>query len=138
MTETKQPGALERDRAGSALLGSTDRISTVSSAAAQAHCQASLWIQARILPDGDAFTLSGRDAWALRELIKAGPCGVTPIDNPGPRWSGYIFKLRRKHGLGIETVYEPHGGDFPGNHARYILRSAVEVLKGALRHDPQA
>ena len=27
-----------------------------------------------------------------------------------------------------ETVREPHGGPFPGEHARYMLRSAVRVL----------
>ena len=37
---------------------------------------------------------AGRDAWALGELIGAGAAGCTPIDNPGPRWSGYIFKLK--------------------------------------------
>jgi winged helix domain-containing protein len=68
--------------------------------------------------------LTGRDAWALSRLIKAGEKGVTPITEPGPRWSGYIFNLRRA-GLSIETRYEPHRGPFPGTHARYILRDAV-------------
>jgi hypothetical protein len=49
---------------------------------------------------------AGRDAWALSSLILAGADGCTPIDNPGPRWSGYIFKLKRnpadaaRHGSG--------------------------------------
>ena len=47
----------------------------------------------------------------------AGKCGVTPIDMPGPRWSGYVHNLRRM-GLVIETIHESHGGPFPGNHAR--------------------
>jgi hypothetical protein len=28
----------------------------------------------------------------------------------------------------VETVMEPHGGQFPGRHARYVLRSRVRVL----------
>jgi hypothetical protein len=44
--------------------------------------------------------IHGRDAWALQELVKAGPAGCTPIDHPGPRWSAYVHKLRK---LGIPT-----------------------------------
>lgn len=87
-----------------------------------------LSITARILPDGLPFTVRGRDAWALSELVKAGPRGCTPIDNPGPRWSGYVFNLKHNYGLVIETVHEPHGGPFAGIHARYVLRSAVKIL----------
>lgn len=78
--------------------------------------------------NGTEHTARGRDGWALGELLKAGPDGVTPIDNPGPRWSGYVLKLR-KLGLNIETVNEMHGGAFAGRHARYVLHSAVEVLE---------
>jgi hypothetical protein len=39
-------------------------------------------------------TVSGRDRWALEELIKAGPKGCTPITNPAPRWAAYVFNLR--------------------------------------------
>ena len=73
------------------------------------------------------ITVAGRDAWALQKLIEAGETGVTPLDTPGPRWSHYVFKLRRA-GLVIETIHESHGGRFPGRHARYVLRSAVTVL----------
>ena len=72
--------------------------------------------------------LKGRDAWALTELIRAGGQGCTPIDTPGPRWSGYVHKLRRRYGLDIVTVTEPHGGPYKGTHARYILRSVVRLL----------
>jgi hypothetical protein len=72
--------------------------------------------------------LKGRDAWALTELVRAGDLGCTPIDTPGPRWSGYVHKLRRRYGLGIVTVTEPHGGPYKGTHARYILRSFVHPL----------
>ncbi len=88
---------------------------------------ASLTIRFRIEPDGPTITVIGRDAWALQRLIEAGKAGVTPLDTPGPRWSGYVHKLR-KAGLVIETIHEGHGGKFPGSHARYVLRSAVTVL----------
>lgn len=87
-----------------------------------------LIVTARILPNGETFAVKGRDAWAMLELVKAGHHGCTPIDNPGPRWSGYVFNLKRNFDLAIETVHEPHGGTFAGTHARYVLHSAVEIL----------
>lgn len=83
----------------------------------------------RVLPDGVPFTLKGREAWALSNLIKAGKRGCTPIDHPGPRWSAYVHALRTERGLIIETEHEPHGGPFPGSHARYRLVSEVEALR---------
>ena len=75
--------------------------------------------------DGKAsVTVTGRDAWALLELVKSGYKGCTPIDNPGPRWSGYVHNLR-KAGFDIETLHEKHKGPFPGTHARYVLHSQV-------------
>ncbi len=79
-------------------------------------------------PEGRTFSVSGRDAWALDELIRAGRRGCTPIDNPGPRWSAYIFNLKRVYGLAIETRHEPHTGSFPGMHARYVLMTQVEIV----------
>ena len=71
--------------------------------------------------------LCGRTFWALRELLAAGSRGVTPIDDPGPRWSDYVFKLRNL-GIAVETVTERHGGPFPGTHPRYglISRGIIE------------
>lgn len=81
---------------------------------------------------GEPFTIEvkGRDAWALDRLADAGPRGCTPITQPAPRWSAYVFNLR---GLGvpIETVTEPHGGEFSGTHGRYVLRARV-VKGGAI------
>lgn len=77
---------------------------------------------------GRRWTFTGRDGWALRELIRAGERGVTPLDTPGPRWSAYVFKLRRA-GLEIETVHEAHGAPFPGHHARYVLKTPVRVFE---------
>jgi len=70
--------------------------------------------------------LKGRDLWALCQLVEAGPRGCTPIDNPGPRWSAYVFNLRRA-GLDIETAHMGHKGAFPGTHGRYVLRSSVRI-----------
>lgn len=78
--------------------------------------------------DGRTLKVKGRDAWALDALLRAGARGVTPIDRPAPRWSHYIFKLRRA-GLIVETIDEPHAGAYAGHHARYVLRSEVEVLE---------
>jgi hypothetical protein len=78
--------------------------------------------------DGVAFVVlvSGRVRWALDQLRKAGTTGCTPIHNPAPRWSAYIFDLRGM-GIEIDTVTETHAGDFPGHHARYVLRSDVSL-----------
>lgn len=72
-------------------------------------------------------SIEGRDLWALERLICAGAKGCTSITEPAPRWSAYVHNLR-KLGVTIETRHEPHGGPFPGNHARYILKARVERL----------
>ena len=87
-----------------------------------------LTIHAQFPPDGVPFVVTGRVAWALTELVKAGSKGCTPIDNPGPRWSAYVFTLRQDYFLNIETVNEPHSGRFPGTHARYVLLNPVEIV----------
>lgn len=73
------------------------------------------------------ITVSGRNAWALIELIDAGDKGCTPIDNPAPAWAAYVQKLRAM-GFDIETLMEPHGGAFKGHHGRYVLRSDLTVI----------
>lgn len=78
--------------------------------------------------DGRTITIEGRQAWALKELIAAGQTGCTPITHPGPRWSDYVFKLRRQ-GIVIETVTESHGGIYAGHHARYVLRTQLTVVE---------
>ena len=89
---------------------------------------AKLTITAKALPDGLPVTIKGRIAWALLELVRAGQRGCTPIDNPGPRWSAYVFNLRTEFGLSIETIHENHDGPFAGTHARYVLQTAIEIL----------
>ncbi len=78
---------------------------------------------------GEPFTISvkGRVRWMLESLITAGAKGCTPIDNPGPRFSAYVHSLRQS-GVEIETIHEPHGGEFSGHHGRYVLRSRVRPV----------
>lgn len=73
--------------------------------------------------------LKGREEWALSHLVAAGDRGCTPIDTPGPRWSDYVFKLRRR-GIDIATITEAHDGPYAGHHARYVLRSRVTRRSG--------
>jgi hypothetical protein len=82
------------------------------------------------LPNGSQQTFVGREAWTLRRLVEAGRRGVTTIGHPAPRWSHYVYKLR-KAGLSISTDYESHKGDFPGKHGRYRLETSVTVVEGA-------
>jgi hypothetical protein len=82
----------------------------------------------QVTPEGgEPFTIeaTGREAWALDRLLTAGPKGCTPIDQPAPRWSAYVHKLR-KRGVPIETVTEAHGGPYSGTHGRYVLRADVQ------------
>ncbi|CAN5194337.1 hypothetical protein BH10PSE11_BH10PSE11_08460 [soil metagenome] len=78
------------------------------------------------LRDGRRLSFSGREAWTLRRLVDAGRVGVTTIEQPAPRWSHYIFKLR-KAGLVITTAYEQHNGAFPGTHGRYRLETPATI-----------
>jgi hypothetical protein len=79
------------------------------------------------MPSGSCLTFTGREAGTLRRLLEAGSAGVTTIDHPAPRWSHYIFKLR-KAGLVITTDYEPHTGPFAGTHGRYRLKTPVTIV----------
>ncbi|CAN7600512.1 hypothetical protein LJR234_004647 [Mesorhizobium amorphae] len=85
-------------------------------------------ITVMVEPDGSPMRLEGRVAWAMRQLVKAGQQGCTPITHPGPRWSDYTHKLR-KLGFVIETEYEAHGGPFAGAHGIYRLHSPVVILE---------
>ena len=79
-------------------------------------------------PDASPKTFSGREAWALAELVSAGAEGCTPITRPAPRWSDYVFKLRRA-GVGIATEHENHAGPYSGHHGRYRLTVPVIVIE---------
>jgi hypothetical protein len=72
------------------------------------------------------FELKGRLGWAMLKLVRAGAKGVTPITHPAPRWASYVFDLRGL-GIPIETIMEPHEGNYPGYHAVYALSCDAEV-----------
>jgi hypothetical protein len=72
------------------------------------------------------FELTGRLGWAMAQLVEVGPEGLTPIARPAPRWSAYVFDLREL-GIPIETHMEPHDGNYPGTHARYVLSCDAHV-----------
>lgn len=82
----------------------------------------------RVLHSAQEIIITGREAWALDQLITAGAQGVTPITHVGPRWSEYIRRLRGR-GIDIETIHEGHSGAFAGRHGRYVLRSPITVLE---------
>jgi len=87
----------------------------------------------RITPEGgESFLIfvRGREAWALQRLLEAGKRGCTPIEQPAPRWSAYIHKLRGR-GVPIETIHESHGGAFAGTHGRYVMRASAALEGGA-------
>ena len=88
----------------------------------------------RITPEGGESSflifVKGREAWALQRLLEAGKRGCTPIEQPAPRWSAYIHKLRER-GVPIETIHETHGGPYAGTHGRYVMRAAAALEGGA-------
>ena len=90
-------------------------------------------ITVRLGLDGPVKQFKGRPAWALANLMAAGEDGCTPMDQPGPRWSAYVFKLKR-NGVDIGTVHESHEGNYAGHHARYVLRSPVTVISEEASH----
>ncbi|NDR59198.1 winged helix domain-containing protein [Aliiruegeria sabulilitoris] len=75
------------------------------------------------------INITGRVNWAMEQLLAAGDNGCTPIFHPAPRWSHYIWVLRGEC-VEIETIHEPHEGEFPGTHACYVLRSQVTPVTG--------
>ena len=87
----------------------------------------------RVTPSaGEPFRIivAGRTRWALDRLREAGDRGCTPVTEPAPRWAAYVHNLRDL-GVDVETITEPHGGEFSGHHARYVLRcGAVPDWKG--------
>ena len=57
-------------------------------------------------------------------LMQAKRQGITSLENPAIRLSAHIYSLRDM-GFIIDTEMEPHGGTYPGYHARYRLSSTV-------------
>jgi hypothetical protein len=74
------------------------------------------------------FSVNGGDRRALESLIHAERRGCSCFSHSLQNWSVFIFRLRRQ-GIQIEVHIEPHFGDFPGTHARYVLVDKVVRLK---------
>ena len=125
MAEKVDPGALA-GATGAGMPCHAEAAGTLNIAQGKARAKrAGLYL---ITPEtGEPFTIEakGREAWALDRLRWAGPKGCTPIEQPAPRWSAYVHTLRGR-GVPIETVTEPHGGEFAGTHGRYVLRAKVQ------------
>jgi hypothetical protein len=86
-------------------------------------------VQLRASVDGKPEqTFVGRFAATLHALHQAGERCLTSYEYPAPRVSHYVFRLRRD-GVSIETVTEPHCGPFSGTHARYFLKSDLNIVK---------
>ena len=85
-------------------------------------------LNVRRLDTGETLSTIGREAWCLAQLIANGERGVTPIERPAPRWSDYVFRLR-KRGLPVLTIEEAHGGPYRGHHARYRLDVPLSVIE---------
>ena len=78
------------------------------------------------------IALTGRFSQTLDALIAAGDRGITALDiaHWAVRLSHYIYILRKKHGLTIEMLEEEHGGEFPGRHGRYTLKTPCQPNLG--------
>lgn len=94
--------------------------------------KAKFYIRAAIIQEDGSETLPittvGRDAWLLDKLMKAGDRGITTLEIPAPRTSGYLFHLRG-FGFDITTEYESHTGTFAGRHGRFRLKSKVRIVE---------
>lgn len=87
-------------------------------------------VTARVLPDGEAVTVCGREAQTLRLLIRVGDRGFTAGEASSLGWarrtSAYIRNLRRA-GFPITTRRETtHDGSCIG---RYALAAPVAVVQ---------
>jgi hypothetical protein len=85
--------------------------------------------------------LVGRFAWAMGQLIDARSKGITTLENPAPRLSGYIHRLRHSWGIPIASEDEQHDGPYAGRHVRYRLSVRAEFAddqpdpRPAFQHD---
>lgn len=72
------------------------------------------------------FELEGHIGWTMAQLANAGAQGVATIENPAPRWSAYVYSLRKLE-IQIETEMEPNYSHYPGQYTRYRLVCGVNV-----------
>jgi hypothetical protein len=85
-------------------------------------------VTARILPDGQPFSVTGQEARTLLLLQQKATKGVVAYDfSGGPpfRLPAYVWSLKRKHGLIIETKHELHNG---GWHGKFVMHTPIEII----------
>jgi len=78
--------------------------------------------------DGSTFQVKGQEAHTLALLVEKGAAGVTAFDfrgGPPFRLPAYVFGLKRRHHLAIETRREPHEG---GWHGKFILHTPLVIV----------
>ena len=86
-------------------------------------------VTARVLPDGQPFTLIGQQAKTLVTLNNLRMRGVTVFDfqgGVGYRLAAYIHTLSKRRFLNIEMTREKHDG---GWHGRWFLKSPLEIIE---------
>ena len=83
----------------------------------------------KIAGDDKIYEVLGQEARTLNALIAAGSGGITSLEMSSwaLRLAHYAMKLRRL-GLDIETVREDHHHPVKGWHARYILKTSIQIL----------
>ena len=88
-----------------------------------------LTVRATIRDGGEAreIVARGQEAKALLALVESGSRGVTALEvcTWALRVAAYCHSLRKRCGLLIAMIREPHPG---GWHGRHILRSRVEII----------
>jgi len=86
-------------------------------------------VYARVRDGGEAreIRVRGQEAKSLLALVDAGAGGVTALEicTWALRFAAYCHSLRKRCGLSIAMVREPHPG---GWHGRHVLLSHVEIV----------
>lgn len=95
-------------------------------------------IQATFKYLGQTYVVKGRFAETLLALSRAGAAGVTALEMSSwaLRLGHYVWVLRHRYGLPIDTAMEPHDG---GHHARYtMLTGDLEITAVQYRDQERA
>jgi hypothetical protein len=81
------------------------------------------------LLDSRNIEVTGRMAQTLRALVSAGSAGIAIAKLPkwATRLDHYVFELRTKHKIDIETIEKKNLDDHPGRNWRYVLHSNVRL-----------
>ncbi len=85
-------------------------------------------VTARILPNGQPFTAKGQEGRTLLLLHEKAKIGVVAYDfqgGPPFRLPAYVWSLKRKHGLDIETKHVLHVG---GWHGKFVMHTPIEII----------